>query len=97
MLCCLQTVQSAKANPSVLKVCNSQKLLDQFNECNKLLDGVQKVRGLPAGQAQQAGHQGAGRCLLIFSCQPAANWANGKAVQATWPKTGLRGSPHQHV
>ena len=42
---CLQTVQSAKANPSVLKVCSSEKLLDQFNECNKLLDSVQKVSG----------------------------------------------------
>ena len=45
MLNCLQTIQGAKANPSVLKVCSSEKLLDQFNECNKLLDSVQKVTG----------------------------------------------------
>ena len=50
MLCChecscvvLQAMQAAKASPGILKTCASQKLLDQLNECNKLLESVQKV------------------------------------------------------
>lgn len=41
----VQTVQAAKATPSILKMCGSQKLLDQLTECNKLLESVQKVSG----------------------------------------------------
>ena len=39
----LQTMQAAKATPGILKICGSQKLLDQLTECNKLLESVQKV------------------------------------------------------
>ena len=39
----LQTMQAAKATPGILKMCGSQKLLDQLTECNKLLESVQKV------------------------------------------------------
>lgn len=41
----VQTMQAAKATPSILKMCGSQKLLDQLTECNKLLESVQKVSG----------------------------------------------------
>ena len=37
-----KTLQNAKMNPLVLRVCSSQKLLDSFIEGNKLLDSVQK-------------------------------------------------------
>ena len=40
---CVQTMQAAKATPGILKMCGSQKLLDQLTECNKLLESVQKV------------------------------------------------------
>lgn len=40
----VQTMQAAKATPGILKMCGSQKLLDQLIECNKLLESVQKVR-----------------------------------------------------
>lgn len=40
----MQTMQAAKATPGILKMCGSQKLLDQLTECNKLLESVQKVR-----------------------------------------------------
>ena len=36
-------MQAAKATPGILKMCGSQKLLDQLTECNKLLESVQKV------------------------------------------------------
>ncbi len=39
----MQTMQAAKATPGTLKMCGSQKLLDQLTECNKLLESVQKV------------------------------------------------------
>ena len=39
----LQTMQAAKATAGILKMCGSQKLLDQLTECNKLLESVQKV------------------------------------------------------
>jgi len=39
----VQTMQAAKATPGILKMCGSQKLLDQLTECNKLLESVQKV------------------------------------------------------
>ena len=44
--CGTQTMQAAKASPGILKTCASQKLLDQLNECNKLLESVQKVMPL---------------------------------------------------
>ncbi|GAX80571.1 hypothetical protein CEUSTIGMA_g8008.t1 [Chlamydomonas eustigma] len=37
-----KATETAKRNPLVLKVCSSQKLLDQFAEANKLLESVQK-------------------------------------------------------
>lgn len=37
-------MQAAKATPGILKMCGSQKLLDQLTECNKLLESVQKVQ-----------------------------------------------------
>ncbi|KAL0019092.1 hypothetical protein WJX77_000912 [Trebouxia sp. C0004] len=37
-----KTMQAAKATPGILKMCGSQKLLDQLTECNKLLESVQK-------------------------------------------------------
>ncbi|KAF5829735.1 dynein heavy chain, N-terminal region 2-domain-containing protein [Dunaliella salina] len=37
-----KTLEGAKRNPHVLKVCGNQKLLDQFTEGNKLLESVQK-------------------------------------------------------
>ncbi|KAK9803422.1 hypothetical protein WJX72_010826 [[Myrmecia] bisecta] len=37
-----KSLAAAKASPGVLKVCSSQKLLDQFVESNKLLESVQK-------------------------------------------------------
>lgn len=43
MCVALQTMQAAKATPGILKMCGSQKLLDQLTECNKLLESVQKV------------------------------------------------------
>ncbi|KAL3152615.1 hypothetical protein ABBQ32_001632 [Trebouxia sp. C0010 RCD-2024] len=39
-----KTMQAAKATPGILKMCGSQKLLDQLTECNKLLESVQKVQ-----------------------------------------------------
>lgn len=40
-----KTTDTAKRSPLVLKVCNNQKLLDQFVEANKLMESVQKVGG----------------------------------------------------
>eukprot|EP00741_Cyanophora_paradoxa_P002452 tig00000076_g2377.t1 len=37
-----KTMQNAKMNPHVLGFCNSEKLLESFQESNKLLDMVQK-------------------------------------------------------
>ncbi|WIA11828.1 hypothetical protein OEZ85_011917 [Tetradesmus obliquus] len=37
-----KTLDAAKRSPGLLKMCGSQKLLDQFIESNKLLDSVQK-------------------------------------------------------
>ncbi|RHY33391.1 hypothetical protein DYB32_001670 [Aphanomyces invadans] len=37
-----QTLQAAKAKPSVLTFCNNEKLLDRFQESNKFLEQVQK-------------------------------------------------------
>ncbi|KAH9093104.1 hypothetical protein Ae201684P_008767 [Aphanomyces euteiches] len=37
-----QTLQGAKAKPSVLNFCNNDKLLDRFQESNKFLEQVQK-------------------------------------------------------
>jgi dynein heavy chain len=37
-----KTLQNAKMNPLVLRVCSSQKLLEAFVEGNKLLESVQK-------------------------------------------------------
>lgn len=39
-------MQAAKATPGILKMCGSQKLLDQLTECNKLLETVQKVHAV---------------------------------------------------
>ena len=46
-------MQSAKATPGILKMCGSQKLLDQLTECNKLLESVQKVSRNTVCQHQQ--------------------------------------------
>eukprot|EP00878_Enallax_costatus_P016966 GHUV01017809.1.p1 GENE.GHUV01017809.1~~GHUV01017809.1.p1 ORF type:complete len:1283 (+),score=439.89 GHUV01017809.1:87-3935(+) len=37
-----KTLDAAKRNPNLLKMCGSRKLLDQLTESNKLLDSVQK-------------------------------------------------------
>ncbi|KAF0747202.1 hypothetical protein AaE_007819, partial [Aphanomyces astaci] len=37
-----QTLQAAKAKPSVINFCNNDKLLDRFQESNKFLEQVQK-------------------------------------------------------
>ncbi|KAF6265909.1 dynein heavy chain 2 [Scenedesmus sp. NREL 46B-D3] len=37
-----KTLDAAKRSPGLLKMCGSQKLLNQFTESNKLLDSVQK-------------------------------------------------------
>jgi dynein heavy chain len=37
-----QTLQAAKAKPSVIHFCNNEKLFDRFHESNKFLEQVQK-------------------------------------------------------
>ena len=66
----MQTMQAAKATPGILKMCGSQKLLDQLTECNKLLESVQKVHSplAAAKLCQCAMHRDSLKSLMSNIC-----------------------------
>lgn len=77
----LQTMQAAKATPGILKMCGSQKLLDQLTECNKLLESVQKVvAGSLIGTIHLLYDPTESPCTYICAALRAGSWLSERIV-----------------